>query len=359
MTRRAAEAIASGIAPRLLTWFDRKRRDLPWRRTKDPYRIWVSEVMLQQTQVTTVIPYYQRFVRVFPTVRRLAEGPLDDVLRLWAGLGYYSRARNLHQAAQQIVAEHGGRFPHTFDRIRRLPGIGDYTAGAITSIAFGEPVPAIDGNAGRVLARVLYVTGDVRAGAPKRRLTELARLAVPADRPGDYNQALMELGSLVCRPADPACDECCLGDLCEARRRGKQRRIPAPRAHPKVQTVRVVAGLARRNGRVLIAQRPPEGVWGGMWEFPNVELRPDAPPAETLVRLFAQAFGLQVEVGEMLASFAHGIMHRRIELTAYSCSVVSGRTQAKAHVAAKWVRPSELGEYALPAPHRCIADRVD
>jgi len=346
------EALVRQMALRLLAWFGGKRRNLPWRRTRDPYRIWVSEVMLQQTQVATVIPYYRRFLRAFPTVRVLAAAPLDEVLRLWAGLGYYTRARNLHRAAQVIVAKYGGRFPRTLQAIRVLPGVGEYTAGAIASIAFGERVPCVDGNALRVLARVHCVTGAVRSGAARRRLEALARDAVPAERPGDHNQALMELGSLVCRPTDPACGECCLSDLCEARRRGRQRGIPAPRKREGTRRARAVAGIAWRRGRVLIAQRPPEGVWGGLWEFPNCRPAEGETDIEALTRLLAEAFGLRVKVGEKLVSVTHGIMHERIELAAYGCKVVDGRTKASAHVAVKWMRPEELAEYALPAPHR-------
>ncbi|MBM3473649.1 MAG: A/G-specific adenine glycosylase [Armatimonadetes bacterium] len=346
------EALVCQLAPRLLSWFGREQRDLPWRRTRDPYRVWVSEVMLQQTQVGTVIPYYRRFLRAFPTARALAAAPLDEVLRLWAGLGYYSRARNLHRAAQVIVAEHGGRFPRALEAIRALPGVGEYTAGAIASIAFGERVPCVDGNVLRVLARVHCVTGDVRTGRTRRRLEALAWEAVPAERPGDYNQALMELGSLVCRPTDPACGECCLSDLCEARRRGRQRGVRTPRKREGTRRVRAVAGIAWRRGCVLIARRPLEGVWGGLWEFPNCRPVEGETDFETLTRLFAEGFGLIVEVGERLVSLTHGIMHERIELAAYGCKVVDGRTKASAHVAVKWVRPEELAEYALPAPHR-------
>jgi len=345
-------------ASRLLAWFDRERRDLPWRRARDPYRIWVSEVMLQQTQVATVIPYYGRFVGAFPTVRALARAPLDEVLRCWAGLGYYSRARNLHRAARVVVAEHGGRLPETFAALRALPGLGDYTAGAIASIAFDERVPCVDGNAVRVLARVACLTGDVHAGRARQRLMRLAHTAVPPERPGDYNQALMELGALICRPLDPACNACCLGDLCEARRRGKQQSVPLPRRRPPTQTVRVAAGIVWRRGRLLLAQRPLEGRWGGLWEFPNAELPPEGTAAATLTRLLAEAFGLRAEVGEKVGALVHGIMHRRIELTAYECRAVSGRTQAGTHAAAKWVRPEELGEHALPAPHRKLARRL-
>jgi A/G-specific adenine glycosylase len=349
-------AASARIAPLLLPWFDANRRDLPWRRTRDPYRIWVSEIMLQQTQIATAVPYYRAFVRAFPTVRKLAAASLGEVLRLWAGLGYYSRARNLQRAAQVIVGVHGGRLPRTYAELRALPGVGDYTAGAVASIAFGERVPAVDGNALRALARVGYFTGNVRSGPCRRRLQELARAAVPAARPGDYNQALMELGSLVCTPRGPACPECCLAAVCEAFRRGEQDRIPSRRARPRTRTVHVVLGVVRRNGRVLIAQRPAGGVWGGLWEFPNAEAA--EAPAETLVRHLAETFGLRVEVGETLTTLTHGIMHRRTRLEARHCRVVAGRVRARAHVEARWVRPEDLAEYALPAPHRRVADRL-
>jgi A/G-specific adenine glycosylase len=348
-------ALAASLSAPLLAWFDANRRDLPWRRTRDPYRIWVSEVMLQQTQVATVVPYYRRFLQAFPTVRALAEAPLDEVLRLWAGLGYYSRARNLHRAAQRILDEHAGRLPASFAELGRLPGLGAYTAGAVASIAFGERVPCIDGNVIRVLARAIGLTGDVRAGRGRQRLQRLAQAAVPADRPGDHNQALMELGALICRPRDPLCEACCLSELCEARRLGRQARIPAPRRRPRTQVVRMAAALVERRGRVLIARRPPEGVWGGLWEFPNVQVTTAERPEAALSGYLADAFGLAVEVGESVMSVTHCIMHRRIELTAYRCRVLAGRTQASRHTATRWLPPPELAAYALPAPHRSLA----
>jgi A/G-specific adenine glycosylase len=256
------------------------------------------------------------------------------------------------------VERHSGRFPDTFDEIAALPGIGSYTAGAIASIAFGERVPAIDGNATRVLARVFLVSGDVRVGRGKRRIHDLGQAAVPADRPGDHNQALMELGSLICLPKEPRCGECCLADICEAERQGKQGNMPATRPRPRTRVVRTVAGIVRRGGRLLIAQRPPEGVWGGLWEFPNVELKRGESPRQVVLDLLRDAFGLQVEVGEVVARIRHGIMNQRIELTAYACAVRRGRTKATRHVTAKWIRPDELGEYALPAPHGKIAQEV-
>ncbi len=327
---------------------------MPWRKTRDAYRIWASEIMLQQTQVQTVIPYYERFLDAFPTIRDLAEADIDEVLRLWAGLGYYSRARNLHRTARAVMAEHGGSFPEAYDDILALPGIGAYTAGAISSIVFGERRPAIDGNAIRVLSRVFLIEGDPKSGKAKRAIERMGAAAVPEDRPGDYNQALMEVGGLICTPTSPACESCCLEDVCGARRAGRQAELPTPKQRAKMREVRAVAGIVERRGRILIAQRPPEGVWGGMWELPNSEVGEGGQEA-TLRELIAAMFGLDVEVGDEIARIRHGIMNQRIELSAHRCAAGPGRTKATAHQAAKWVRLSDLDDYALPAPHRKIA----
>jgi len=346
----------ANLAPRLLPWFDRVKRDLPWRRTRDPYRIWVAEVMLQQTQVATVLPYYERFLAAFPDVGTLAVVPLDEVLGLWAGLGYYSRARHLHRAARIVVAEHSGLFPADNRAARALPGVGDYTAGAVLSIAHGVRLPALDGNAFRVLARAFAVRGGLASGPVRQRLTKLGREAVPADRPGDYNQALMEQGSQVCVPRQPRCGECCLADLCQAHALGLQEAIPPVRRGPS-REVTMAAALVLRQGKVLLGKRPPPGVWGGLWEFPNAEVGEDAPEA-TLRACLQQQFGLEATDLVQFARLTHGIMDRRVQLTAYLLDGVSGRTRPTHHEAVAWVRPSQLDDYALPAPHRRLAERL-
>ena len=331
------------------------KRDLPWRRTRDPYGVWIAEVMLQQTQVATVIPYYQRFLGTLPTVRQLAEAPLDDVLRLWAGLGYYSRARNLHAAAKAIVGRHGGRFPRSFDEVLALPGIGRYTASAILSIALGQRHAAIDTNAARVLARVFLVRGDARSGRARQRIERLGAEAVPAERPGDHNQALMELGSVMCLPRDPRCGECPLVEVCEVRRRGLQAKVPAPRERIVTRAERAVVGIVRRNGKVLIAQRPTDAVWGGLWVFPGTDLMDGTEARRALTDRLREAFGLKVVVGGAAANVTYGIMNRRVQLSVHACAVQSGRTRARARSATRWVRPAELGGFAMPAPHRRVA----
>jgi A/G-specific adenine glycosylase len=337
------------LAPLLLRWFRRAKRDLPWRRTGDPYHIWVAEVMLQQTQVDRVISFYERFIHAFPTMDALAAAPLDAVLRLWAGLGYYSRARSLHAACRSLVERGAGRFPTSYDQALALPGVGAYTAGAILSIAFGQRHPALDANARRVLSRVFHRRGDSPAEA-RKRMNAFGAAAVPADRPGDYNQALMELGSLVCLPRRPRCDACCLADICRARALDATNASPTTR-RPRVQTARAACAIVRRRGRYLIAQRPLTGVWAGLWEFPNCEPGAGEDPRAALRTLLLSDFGLEVTVGPELATLTHGIMSRRIHLTAYACTVTRGSTKARRHLRTRWVTPSQLAQYALPAPH--------
>jgi A/G-specific adenine glycosylase len=341
------------LACRLLAWYDRARRGLPWRRTRNPYRVWVAEVMLQQTQVERVVPHYRRFVASFPTVRAAAAAPLDDILRAWSGLGYYSRARRLHAACRVIVERHSGRFPRLYADAVALPGVGEYTASAVLSIAYGQRLAAIDVNARRVLQRVFYRRGE-RAASARRRTERLGQAAVPAERAGDYNQAVMELGALICRPKRPRCGECCLADICRARRGGVQAAVPPPRSR-STRTGSAAAGIVRRGGRVLIAQRAPNGVWGGLWEFPNVELSQGGDPAAALRRLLLRDFGLRVKVMHPLKALTYGIMHRRIALTAYSCVATSGRTRARRHAKTRWVRPDQLEQFAWPSPHGNLA----
>ncbi len=342
-----------GIAGPLLAWFDRHKRDLPWRRTSDPYRIWVSEVMLQQTQVDRVIGYYERFMAAFPSVEALAQTPLDEVLRHWEGLGYYSRARNLHAAAQRVVGEHGGVFPRTYDALRALPGVGEYTAGAVLSIACGDPLPAVDANVIRVLARLFALQGD--ATEVRREVALRAREVLPEERPGDFNQALMELGALICIPGRPGCLICPLTDVCEARRQGLQDRVPEARSQPLRQMAEV-AGVVYAGDRVLIAKRPVEGQWGGLWEFPSVPLRTGDEPRQVLGKHLLRTLSVEIEVGERLTQFAYGVMNRRVELAVHRCTHTGGEIAPTWHGEARWALAGELEALAMPSPHRTVAD---
>ena len=257
------------VAP-LLRWAEKHLRDLPWRvEPRDPYRVWVSEMMLQQTQVATVIPYFRRFTEHFPTVEALAAAPLDDVLKLWEGLGYYARARNLHRAARQVVAEFDGYLPDTVEELSKLPGIGRYTAGAIASIAFGRDAPVVDGNVKRVLCRVYAIRGDARQPAIQKKLWSLAAANLPKGKAGRWNEAMMELGATVCLPRSPRCDKCPLAGVCRARALGIQEKLPTKAAKKRLPHYDVTAAVIRKRGRVLIAQRPVGGMLGGLWEFPG------------------------------------------------------------------------------------------
>jgi A/G-specific adenine glycosylase len=340
----------------LLAWFDRHKRDLPWRRDRDPYRIWVSEIMLQQTQVATVVPYFERFLAAFPTIAALAAADEQEVLRLWEGLGYYRRARDLHRAARCLVAGHGGRFPDDPEAVAALPGIGRYTQGAILSQAFDRRLPILEANSQRVLCRLLGEAGDPRQGPVRRRLWAAAEELLPRRRVGDFNQALMELGALVCMPAAPRCAECPLAGVCAARRQGKQEEIPRRAAAPEPVAVQEAAVVVRRGGRVLLAQRPATANrWAGMWEFPHGPLRDGEPHEAAAVRVLMELTAVRADLGPELLTVRHGVTRYRITLTCFEACYRGGRFRSAFYQAANWVRPDELAGYPVSAPQRLLA----
>lgn len=356
--RKSAAAPASvrdfaSVHASLLDWYDEHRRDLPWRQTSDAYAIWLSEVMCQQTRIETVIPYYLRFLSEFPTVMSLAEAPLDRVLTMWSGLGYYRRARMLHGAAQQVVAEHGGRFPEAPGELRKLSGVGQYTAGAIASIAYGVRASVVDGNVVRVLSRLFAIVQDMRGGAGLQQIWAIADSMVPTERPGDWNQALMELGATVCTPQSPQCGICPLQSVCEGRRRGIERDLPrlAPKAKPK-RWRRVALVATDERGAVLLARRVRDGLFGGLWEPPSVDAD---GPEEGMPRLGAMT-GLTLKKGRCahVGSFVHILSHRRIE--ADVCLVKDVKRSATTQNSAKnsteydrfeWVDTALLSDRAM------------
>ena len=346
--------MAPGISRPLLAWYARHKRVLPWRDVPDPYRIWVSEIMLQQTQVETVIPYYQRWLDRFPSLTALAEASLNDVLAAWEGLGYYSRARNLHRAAQRVAAERGGALPDTLPELLALPGIGRYTAGAIASIAFGVDAPVLDGNVKRVLARVFDIRADVKSPAGVKELWSLAESLVPRGKAGDYNQALMDLGATVCTPRAPACEVCPLRALCAARRLGVQLErpvLPAPRARPE----RVyAAGVVHKDGRVLLGQRPADELLGGLWAFPAVEAGPAGDLEAGLSRALLEDWGLEAGVGARTQILYHGFTHFKLTLHVFECHWRTGRLKSGASPR-RWARPAELQAYPMGKTDRQIA----
>ena len=354
MAYPVCERQAAALARDLLDWFARERRDLPWRRTRDPYRIWVAEIMLAQTQVATVIPYYERFLGRFPDLDALATAPLDDVLKAWEGLGYYARARNLHRAAREIASRHGGRFPSDPHLVRALPGVGEYTAAALLSIAFGRDEVAVDGNVRRVLSRLYQVTDRPESPAARARLRELARAILPPGQAGAFNQALMDLGAAVCTPRRPRCAACPLEGHCRARQCGVQEEVPVRRRRPATPHYQVTAAVIEREGYVLIAQRPAEGLLGGLWEFPGGKQEPDETLAACLKREIREELGIEVEVLDPLTSVEHGYTHFSITLHAFRCRWLAGEPRALGCADWRWVRPEELARYAFSAADRRV-----
>jgi len=313
------------VARRLLPWFRRHRRDLPWRRTRDPYAIWISEAMLQQTQVATVIPYYERFLQRFPSVRALAEAPLDDVLRIWSGLGYYARARNLHAAAKSVVRDFGGELPGSIESLRTLPGVGAYTAGAVASIAFGKQAAVVDGNVARVIARLFAIREDLREPATRRRLWELAESMLPVRACGDFNQGLMELGATVCTPNSPACQVCPLREGCRANLAGLTVAIPRAAARAAVGEERHVVLAVASAGTWLFVRRPESGLWGGLWELPSDRAEAGEEFA-TARRLARRLIGTGAAVSPVaFVRFEQQLTHRRITFVGYACRSKSRR----------------------------------
>ncbi len=334
---------------RLLGWYRENRRALPWRETRDPYRIWVSEAMLQQTQVATVIPYYQRFLQRFPTVNALARAPVTDVLDQWSGLGYYSRAKNLHAGAREVVRRYGGKLPDQAETLQELPGIGRYTAGAIASIAFDRPAPLVDGNVIRVLSRCFGIREDPRAGAVQKKLWKIAGALVPEKNPGDFNQALMELGATVCLPRQPACGSCPLTGGCVARQKGWQERIPPPRPEVPKKKLLYLGALLEKEGALLLGRRPITGLLPGLWELPGGEVPAGAPEPEELARLVRERTGLRVIPSAAGKTAVQILSHRRIELRSFPCRW-SGRLRApRWYTDLRWFPPPALAAAALTA----------
>lgn len=344
-----------GVAQQaLLDWFAAHARDLPWRHARTPYRVWVAEVMLQQTQVETVREYYERFLDQFPTLADLAAAPLEAVLKVWEGLGYYSRARALHRAAQQTLTDFGGALPADIVALRRLPGIGAYTAGAIASIAFGLPVPAVDGNVRRVLARILMQPAPTTAA-----LNEAVRILIPENAPGAFTEALMELGALVCRPTAPCCEECPWQMLCQAKQQNCQDEYPAPRPRKQIPHYDVAAAVTvREDGRILVAQRRFQDMLGGLWEFPGGKRKEGETLPEALRRELKEEMDIGIFVGEELTVVRHAYTHFRITLYAFLCRLVEGMPQCLECEAFRWATPDEIHALPMAVTDRRIAQAL-
>jgi A/G-specific adenine glycosylase len=343
---------------RLSAWFTRHARKLPWRTSRDPYGIWISEVMLQQTQVATVIPFFERFVRSFPNVAALAQADLQDVLRHWAGLGYYRRARDLHRTARIILSVHHGRIPDSPELLRAMPGLGPYTVGAVLSQAFDRRVPILEANSRRVLCRLLGVQEDPRKAPVRGALWNAAAALLPLKEVGQFNQAMMELGALVCTPTSPDCAACPLARHCWGRLNNLQEKIPFRARGAAPVPVQEVALVLRRGGQVLLAQRPLAGRWASLWEFPHTALAPGETHDEAGSRLLAD-LGLDAELGDEIVTLKHAVTRFRITLVCLEARYYRGRFRTSFYAQAKWLAPEQLHHFPVSSPQRRLAAVVE
>ena len=336
----------------LLNWYHRHGRTLPWRDHLDPYAVWVSEIMLQQTRVETVIPYFEKWMNLFPNVHALANASEQDVLNIWEGLGYYSRARNLHKAAKIVASKFNGELPRDLIDLRSLPGIGRYTVGAIASMAFGMDEPTLDGNLRRVFSRLFDVSVAADSPVGEKILWELAAQNLPKGQAGDYNQALMDLGSAICVPKNPRCLLCPLMKICESRKNGTQEIRPVLKPKKSVPHYIHAAAVIINRGRVLLMQRPPDGLLGGMWEFPNA--RVEADPAKELTKVINAAYSLKVKKKEALGVVQHAYTHFKVTVYAFRCEAVSIPKNKNL----KWVRVTDLDDFPMGKVDRQIAKKL-
>ncbi len=343
------------VSGKLLAWYDRHARVLPWRQSRDPYRVWLSEVMLQQTRVDSVVRYFERFLARFPTIEALAEADSQQVLRLWEGLGYYRRAMQLHRAAQIVVEQFGGELPADPHRLQQLPGIGRYTAGAICSIAFAQRVPILEANTQRLYARLIALSSNLQTSGVQRLLWQLAERLLPEKRPGRFNQAAMELGSQVCTVGKPKCGQCPVAACCEAFARGLQGEIPPPKRRAAVEDRREIALVVRRRGKLLLRQCG-EDRWTGLWDFPCLAVAGGRMPSPRAVaRRALQQWGLQVAIARRVATIRYSITRYRFERRCLEASHQRGPGGQLSPAAWRWVLPRQLDQYPLCRPARRLA----
>ena len=349
----------SEFRTKLLAWYDANKRSMPWRDCGNPYYIWLSEIMLQQTRVDQATPYFTTFIKHFPTVYDLAEAEQQDVLSVWEGLGYYSRARYLHHAAKTVVANHNGKVPGTWDEITELKGIGPYTASAILSIAFQEPYAVVDGNVIRVLSRYFGIEDDVRRSAVKTNIQEYADELLDRNRPGDFNQAIMELGAIICTPSNPDCEACPLAAGCIARKKVKTDTIPYKSPAKKVPHHNIGVGiLVSDEGLVLIAMRPNDAMLGGLWEFPGGKQKENESIQQTVSRELKEELGIEAKIIEPFMQLKHAYSHFKITLHAYICELVEGNPKPKTSQQVQWVSIEQLDQFPFPKANRRLTDKL-
>ena len=343
------------IQGHLLNWYRHSHRQLPWRSTDNPYHIWVSEVMLQQTQVNTVLPYYRKFLTQFPDIKSLASADVQAVLKLWEGLGYYARARNLHRAANMVMEDHLGQIPASWEDFKRLPGVGDYIANAVLSIAFDQPHPVIDGNVKRVLSRLLLIEAPVNRSSSYKLFRDAAGRLLDQQNPASFNQAMMELGAVVCKPKNPICDHCPLQLDCGAHRVGRVNEYPKRVKSKPVPEYHIAVGVVFKNNQVLITQRNLEGLLGGLWEFPGGKVRKNEDPETACIREIKEEVNLMVNIDSYLSRVKHAYTHFKIILDVYCCRYLKGRVKLKGPVDYRWIKVNEIDRFPFPkANHKFI-----
>jgi A/G-specific adenine glycosylase len=347
--------IMSKLSTRILEWYSRHGRVLPWRDNPDPYSVWVSEIMLQQTRVETVIPYFERWMDRFPVVEKLAAATEQEVLSQWEGLGYYSRARNLYKAAGMIVEKYGGRLPDDLIELRKLPGVGKYTVGAIASMAFGVDAPTLDANVRRVFSRVFNIVEPADSTQGEKILWGLAEKNLPKGRAGDYNQALMDLGATICIPHNPDCQHCPLENICLARTLGIQELRPVLKPKYTIPHFIVTAAVIKRNGKILLAKRPSRGLLGGMWEFPGGKVEEGETLEQCLSREICEELAVDIRVGNSMGIYRHAYTHFKITLHAFDCKLIRGEPRAVEVAELVWVFPAELYKYPMGKVDRQIS----
>jgi len=344
----------------LLKWYQDHKRAMPWRGEADPYKIWISEIMLQQTQVQQATPYFQNFISLFPTVYDLAKADQQEVLKAWEGLGYYSRARNLHAASKMVVEDFDGQVPQTYDEIIKLKGVGPYTAAAVTSIAFNKPNAVVDGNVIRVLTRFYGIEDDTRSSKTRRIIQELADKLIDEEKPGDFNQALMELGSEICTPTKPGCSECPIQAGCVAAKTAKTEVIPYKSPAKKKPHYIIGVGVIEResDNKVLIALRPNDAMLGGLWEFPGGKKEESETIRQTIERELKEELGVEVNPYKELMNFKHTYSHFSITMHAWHCKLLSGEAKPKESQEVRWVTREELKEYPFPKANKVLTEKL-
>jgi A/G-specific adenine glycosylase len=343
------------LRKQLVAWYRTHHRDLPWRRSKNAYRIWVSEVMLQQTQVNTVVNYYRQFLKTFPNIKQLAGADLQTILKAWEGMGYYARARNLHRAAKTVVRDHGGRIPKTWEAFHNLPGVGDYIAAAVLSMAFDQPFAVVDGNVKRVLARLYKIQAPVNQAGALNRFKKTAAKLLDSRQPGTFNQALMELGALICKPRNPACDVCPLNPFCRAYKTNQVGRFPRRQPSKVTPQFHIAVGVVFKKDRVLITRRKTEGLLGGLWEFPGGKIKDGESARDACIREIKEEVNLNVRIDRHLAKVKHAYTHFKIIMDVFCCQYISGRVYLRGPAAFRWIRLDEYKNYPFPrANHKFI-----